>query len=122
MLDEFKQALQKDKHFDAMKSEYESLKNKMADYKAKDLINHHDEVKEILEEEIVSRYYYQKGRIEADFKYDADVRKALEVLGNQGLFASILRGDGSYKVIGKPGSPDHARADKEREEDEQERN
>lgn len=117
-LESFKKAAEKDKHFEIVKNEYEALKKKMADYKDQDLKNHHDELKQILEEEIVSRYYYENGRLENSFRNDTDLKKALEVLDNTSLYSSILRGDGEYKVIGKPGSEAQAKAIAEREEDE----
>lgn len=116
-LDSFKKAAEKDKHFEALKQEYDALKAKMANYKKQDLINHKDEVKEILEGEIASRYYFQKGRLESSFRGDQDLKKALEVLDNSALYTSILKGDGPYKVIGKPGSEAQAKANSEREED-----
>lgn len=115
-LQELKKALEKDKHFDAMKTEYDAMVRRMKEYKDKDLINHHNEIKQILESEIASRYFYQKGRLEAGFKYDVDIKKAKEVLGDGNLYASVLKGDGSYKVIGKPGSEVQAKANAESEE------
>lgn len=115
-MEEFKKALEKDKHFDAVKTEFASLEQKLKDYKKLDLQNHHNEVKEVLEGEIAGRYFYQKGRLESGFKYDVEVRKAIEVMNDQALYASILRGDGPYRVIGKPGSEVQAKANAEREE------
>ena len=89
----------------------------MSEYKQNDLENHHDELKHILETEIAGRYYYQKGRLEAGFKYDIEVKKAVEVLSNPALYTSVLKGEGTYKVIGKPGSAEQAKANAEREEE-----
>ena len=91
----------------------------MMEYKKKDLTNHHDEIKSILEGEISARYYYQKGRLENSFKNDPDVKKAADILVDQTLYSSILKGDGQYKVIGKPGSEVQAKANSEREEDDE---
>lgn len=115
-LDELKSALEKDKHFDRLKSEYEAMKNEMAANKKQDLSNHRDEIREVLEEEISSRYYFEKGRIQTELKNDSDLKRAVGVLSDQSLYTAILRGDGTYKVIGKPGSEAHAKAVKEREE------
>jgi carboxyl-terminal processing protease len=116
-LQELKKAMEKDKHFPALEAEYNSFQKQMSTYKQKDLINHHDEIKQILEAEIASRYFYQKGRLEAGFKYDVEVKKALEVLTNNSLYASVLKGEGMYRIIGKPGSEVQAKANAEREED-----
>ena len=121
-IEELKKTAIKEEHYDVMKSEFTALENKMKDYKSKDLLNHDDEIKQILESEISARYYFQKGRLESNFKNDQEVKKAIEVFTNSSLYASILRGDGIYKVIGKPGSEVQAKANSEREMDEDEKN
>lgn len=121
-LEELKKTSMKDKHYDALQTEIDALENKLKDYKSKDLLNHDDELKQILEGEISARYYYQKGRLESNFKSDVEVKKAIEVFKNTALYTSILRGDGIYKVIGKPGSEVQAKANSERELDEDEKN
>ena len=118
-LQELKQAAEKDKHYEAIKNEFAQLENRMMEYKKQDLTNHHDEIKSILEGEISARYYYQKGRLETSFKNDPDVKKAADILVDQSLYSSILKGDGQYKVIGKPGSEVQAKANSEREEDDE---
>jgi len=112
-LKELKAAAEKDKHYDAISKEFAMLENKMKEYKEHDLLNHHDEIKGILEGEIAARYYFQKGRLENSFRNDPEVRKAVSILTDQPVFASILRGDGPYKVIGKPGSDVQAKANNE---------
>jgi carboxyl-terminal processing protease len=115
---ELKHSAEKEKHFSAIQNEFASLEKKMIENKRQDLKTHREELKEILEGEISARYYYQKGRLETGFKYDAEVKRAAEILGNQTLYASILNGEGIYKVIGKPGSEQQAKANSEREEEE----
>ncbi len=121
-IEELKKTAIKDDHYEVMKGEFTALENKMKDYKSKDLLNHDDEIKQILESEIAARYYFQKGRLESSFKNDQEVKKAIEVFNNTNLYSSILRGDGIYKVIGKPGSEVQAKANSERELDEEEKN
>ncbi|MBK7570574.1 MAG: S41 family peptidase [Bacteroidetes bacterium] len=119
---ELKKTAQKDNHFEALQSEFIALENKMKEYKSKDLLNHEDEIKQILESEISASYYFQKGRLESNFKNDQEVNKAVEVFKDAALYSAILRGDGIYKVIGKPGSEVQAKANSERELDEDEKN
>ena len=118
-LEVLKNALVKDKHFDRLKNEYEAMKSEMAANKKEDLKNHKEEIRQLLEEEIVSRYYYQTGRTETSLRNDPELKRAIEVLQDKNLYQSILRGDGAYKVIGKPGSEVHKKAVQEREESEQ---
>jgi carboxyl-terminal processing protease len=49
----------------------------------------------LLREEIVSRYYYQNGRIEATLNGDPEIKRAIEVLNDENLYNSILAG--TYK-------------------------
>jgi len=113
MMDELKKTAEKEKNFDAIKPEFEALKTKLQIDKNQDIKSHREEIKELLENEIVSRYYYQKGRIESGFKYDKEIARAVEVLNDKALYSSILKGDGAYKVIGKPGSDAQAKANSE---------
>lgn len=92
----------KEKQFSEIQGEYENLKNKMALSKKNDLQLHKDEIKQVLENEIVSRYYFQKGRYETNFKYDKELAQAVKVMQDKEQVASILKGEGAYKVIGKP--------------------
>ena len=51
-----------------------------------------DEIKELLENEIVSRYYYQDGRMESSFNYDEFLTEAIKVMNDEGKFKAILAG------------------------------
>ncbi len=114
-IEELQASAEKEKYLPMLENEIKALKKKMEDTKKEDVRNHRDEIKEILETEIASRYYYQKGRLEADFKYDTDLQKCVETLNDQALYSSILAGQGKYKVIGKPGTDVHAKADNDKD-------
>lgn len=81
-----------EKYFEAIKNQIEDLKEKMSHNKEKDLITFKDEIKEYLEEEIASRYYFQKGKIEASFDNDEDIQAALKILNNKEEYKNILSG------------------------------
>lgn len=80
----------REKYYDLSESEFETLKKLLAHDKVKDLSNFKDEIKSLLEEEIVSRYYYQKGRIEKNMATDEDVAKAISFLKNPAEYTKIL--------------------------------
>lgn len=101
-LDNLKADATKEKQFDQIQAEYDILKAKLMNSKKNDLQNHKAEIKQALEDEIISRYYFEKGRYEASFKNDKELAQAVKTLQDKNLTASILRGDGNYKVIGKP--------------------
>ncbi len=66
----------------------------------------------MLETEIASRYYFERGRMEQGFKYDNDMAEATKLIANKAKLASILKGEGTYKTIGKPGEDFSANAPK----------
>jgi carboxyl-terminal processing protease len=100
---ELKKAAEDEKYFETSKEEFTQLEKLVAPDKQKDLKKYKSEIKEFLENEIVSRYYFQNGRLENMlFNYDAEMQKAVEVLTNSSLYNSILKGEGDYKFIGKP--------------------
>lgn len=92
----------KEKQFDNIQAEYDALKAKLASSKKNDLQQNKDEIKQVLENEIASRYYYEKGRYETNFKYDKELAQSIKIMQDKNQVAAILKGDGDYKVIGKP--------------------
>jgi len=102
VLTALKTAATNDKEFADIQSEYDILKTKLLNSKKNDLQVHKDEIKEALENEIVSRYYFDKGRYEDGFKYDKELTRAIKTMQDKVQVAAILKGDGAYKVIGKP--------------------
>ena len=65
---------------------------KIEEEKAKDLLNNRKEIEQLLKYEIVSRYYYQKGRIIATLEDDPELKRAFEVILNQEEYNNILKG------------------------------
>ncbi|MGN6395691.1 MAG: S41 family peptidase [Mucilaginibacter sp.] len=92
----------KEKQFSEIQTEYDALKAKMMASKKNDLQLHKDEIKQVLENEIASRYYFEKGRYETNFKYDKELAEAVKVMQDKDKIAQILKGEGNYKTIGKP--------------------
>lgn len=60
--------------------------------KMKDLVDNRKEIEQMLEIEIVSRYYYQKGKIIATLDDDPELAKAFEVILNPEEYKKILTG------------------------------
>ncbi|MBT3207409.1 MAG: S41 family peptidase [Bacteroidetes bacterium] len=86
-----KKIAEQEKYFDMAKEEFDALYEKIRHDKNKDLQIFKDELIEILSEEIVSRYYYQKGRIQKSFEYDNDIKKAISLLGDNDEYNKILK-------------------------------
>ncbi|SMO82567.1 S41 family peptidase [Solitalea koreensis] len=101
ILDELKKTTEKEKYYDQISSHYTQLKNRVDHNKSEDLSKYKDEIEQVLENEIMSRYYFQRGRIESSFRYDREIKEALRVINEKNLYSSILKGAGPYKTIGK---------------------
>jgi carboxyl-terminal processing protease len=80
----------REKYFELAKTEFLALESKLAHNNEKDLENFREEISQLIYEEIASRYYYQKGRVEATIQEDPEVKKAIEVLNQPGLYMSTL--------------------------------
>jgi carboxyl-terminal processing protease len=87
---EVKKKAEEEKYFDAIKSQFEAMKQSVNHDKAADIEKNKEEIIELLEEEIVRRYFYQKGRIEAGFDNDQDVQEALKVFADKQRYNQIL--------------------------------
>jgi carboxyl-terminal processing protease len=68
----------------------EVLKSKIEGLKENFMITFSDEIKFMLKEEIVSRYYFHLGMIEASLDYDPTVVKAAELLNDVPRYNKIL--------------------------------
>lgn len=104
ILNDLRDEAEKESKMSDIKAEYEALKVKVSHSKKNDLAQFKDEIRKVLEAEIVSRYFFEKGRLEQGFKYDADIIESLKIINNKTVLASILSGEGNYKSIGKPGA------------------
>ena len=72
-------------------------KVKMQTNKNDDLQKSKDDIKEILTGEILSRYYYQIGRIKAGLNFDVEVEKAIEILQDEEKYYEILKWKWCYR-------------------------
>ncbi len=79
-----------EKYFESINEQIQALRKNVQHNKDADLQIHKKEIKGMLEQEIVSRYYLQQGMVEASFKNDQDIINALNVLGNVDLYQKSL--------------------------------
>ncbi len=88
-LKELKEAIEKDE-YEKLKENVSELKNQIAEKKSKDIEIFKDEIKRLLLLEIVPRYYYQQGRVEASLSEDKFIYKAKKVLNDKNYYHEIL--------------------------------
>jgi len=90
-LKKMKESAEKEGVFEEIKMEYEKTLEKVSPNQALDLENKKKEILELLENEIVSRYYFQKGRTINSFQHDPVVIKAIETAINKVSYDAILK-------------------------------
>jgi carboxyl-terminal processing protease len=89
-LKEFIKILKREKFYKRVEDEVEALQNQLIQDKEEDLYAFKDEVIQFLRDEIVGRYYYEEGQIQANLKDDEQLKKAIEILKDSENYYSIL--------------------------------
>ncbi len=80
-------------YYDEAKAEFEALKQKLDHHDIRrDLELNREEIQQLLEQDIVSAYYYQGGQVEVGLRYDKVIQEAERVLNTPGTYESILKG------------------------------
>ncbi|MNK05654.1 putative CtpA-like serine protease [compost metagenome] len=102
LLGDLRTEAEKENKLSAVKTDLDDLKNKMLGAKKTDLTTYKAEIKRVLETQIVSRYYYDKGKVTQAFQYDKELNAAKSLLNDSGKMLAILKGEGEYKTIGSP--------------------
>lgn len=81
----------KEKVYDNLQNDFNLLKSKIAKNKEADLITFKNEIRELLETEICTRYFYEKGQIEAQFDDDKELAEAIKILKDPKRYQEILK-------------------------------
>jgi carboxyl-terminal processing protease len=89
-LKELNREAKREKYYADLKPQLEQIQTMIEDSKKNELQLYKDQIKMLLEEDIASRYYLEKGSVEAGFKYDQDIKKASEILLAQQQYKKIL--------------------------------
>ena len=91
-LEQLKADALKENYFEAIKEEYGHLKARIESDKKDDFKKYNDQVRDLLKIEIVSRYYFQRGKILSTLKDDPDIAEAISTITNQQKYTDILSG------------------------------
>ena len=86
--------LAKEPYFSEVKEQLDQIKSKVNHSKENDLETHQKEIKKILGEEIVSRYYFQEGMIEASLQGDPVIDLAKQYFASPARIVKVLSGPG----------------------------
>lgn len=95
ILEKLKKTAKTEKYFKGAEEAYNALEQKLSPDKHGDLDKFKDEITLLLENEIVSRYYYQDGRIAQSLNSDPEVQHAVSIIQDKTKYKDILAG--TYK-------------------------
>lgn len=83
-----------------LNAQIDALGKKLKHSSKETLTKHKAEVLRLLETQVVSRYYYDKGKFEQAFQYDEALNSSVKLITNDSKVKDILAGKGTYKKIG----------------------
>lgn len=89
-VEDFEQHAKQSAHYDNLKLEIENLRKAVSHNQQADLQTYQQEIKNVLAEQIVARYYLSKGEIANAITHDPDVSKAVEVLNDPNRYQTLL--------------------------------
>ncbi len=89
-LEELLETAKKERYYDTNKSEFDLLAKELKHDISQDLQTFSEDIKELLTDEIVSRYYHQKGAIKAAIKDDKGIARAVGLLKSNTEYAAIF--------------------------------
>ena len=90
-LKELKKMAKEEGYLESIGAQIEALENQLLIDKENDLVKNRKDIEDLLRLEIVSRYYYQVGRIEASLNNDDDLNQAFDILLNKERYETILK-------------------------------
>ncbi|MEP3968430.1 MAG: S41 family peptidase, partial [Nonlabens sp.] len=76
---------------DDIKNSYEIMLENIKTAKKKEVVDKKAEIKSLLTDEIVKRYFYKEGLYNYQIKYNPEIRAAIEVLNDEGKYNRILK-------------------------------
>ena len=78
-------------YYDDAKDEFDALKAKLDHHDvSRDLERHRDEIQQLIEQDIVSHYYYQGGQVQVGLRNDKTIQEAERILNTDGEYQKLL--------------------------------
>lgn len=90
-LDDLIATAKREKYYDIYEEQFIQLQDRLSVDLEKDLNLFRSEITQLLEDEVVERYFYQEGALENAIRKDSTVIKAVELLNDRARYNAILR-------------------------------
>jgi len=95
----------KEKYYDIHKALFNDLEKDITHSLDQDLLMFRSEISDLLEDEIISRYFYESGAIQYTIKKDEQINKARDILNNKEEYSSILKGTAGAILVTRKTDP-----------------
>lgn len=92
MLLQLKEMAEKENYYNGVKQDFDALQKAIVSDKKADLIKNKKAVKRQLQDDIITRYYFSKGRLQNQLKEDEEITEAVKVLTDNDKYNKILSG------------------------------
>lgn len=78
-------------YYDEAKAEFEALEQKLKHNVAKDLDYNKEMIKQVIENDLVAAYYFQRGTVENMLRKDKQFKAAMELIGDSARYQQLLQ-------------------------------
>ena len=92
LLERMNKSAEREEYKEALSELLDLLATEISEEKKKDLDKNRSEIEEMLKVELITRYYYQKGKLESSLVNDPEIAEAIKLINNKILYLSILDG------------------------------
>ncbi|MCR4613879.1 MAG: S41 family peptidase [Bacteroidaceae bacterium] len=90
-LEDLKKMMEFEGYYEDATDEFKALEQKLTHNMERDFDRRRDDIIELMEQEIVKRYYYQRGVVEQALQHDDDLKRAHEILSQPDEYKRILQ-------------------------------
>ncbi|HEY9489328.1 MAG TPA: S41 family peptidase [Chryseosolibacter sp.] len=89
-IEQLMEEAKKEKYYEGLKVQLDQITAKLNENKKNELVQYKEQIKRLLQEEIVARHHLDRGRIESAFQHDDEVKEAIEVLHSNEQYKKVL--------------------------------
>ncbi len=78
-------------NYTSVANDLEAIEKKIEETKKTELTKYKDAIVDLIEKEIISRYYFQKGKIQIGLRNDIEIKEAIKLINDETKYQSILK-------------------------------
>ena len=90
-LDDLRKMMEFEGYYEDATDEFKALEQKLTHNMERDFDRRRDDIIELMEQEIIKRYYYQRGSVQQALRRDDDLKRAKEILAQPDEYRRILK-------------------------------